>query len=263
MRGSRRAPASRASAPLSLSESRALLRPCEQSSTVHRYLVWLLAACSASNAEPMTAPSMPGLLRRVRRIADLSQRELAVAVGISPSAVAGAESGARDLPLGVVARIAEVAALRLSLVDSDGREIDGMAENTVRDAAGRRFPAHLDTRYGDDRWWHGPDRRYRTQPRYTFDRRRDLRDSYRERVGTPDDHQQPQPGDSPAQRAETRRRARWAARREELERRFLAGEFDGVREAFSCTCPAGCDDLDDRSGTPVHADGCRCHCDIA
>ena len=211
----------------------------------------------------MNALSLPGVLRRVRRIADLSQRELAVAVGISPSAVGGAESGARDLPLSVVARIAEVAALRLSLVDRDGRKVAGMADNAVRDAAGRRFPAHLDTRYSEDRWWHGPDRHYRTQPRYTFDRRRDLRDGTRERVGTPDDHQLPQPGDSPQQRAEERRRARWAARKEERERRFLAGEFADLREAFFCTCPAECDHLDDRSGAPVHADGCRCHCDIA
>jgi transcriptional regulator with XRE-family HTH domain len=209
------------------------------------------------------ALSLPGLLRRVRRIADLSQRELALAVGISPSAVGSAESGSRDLPLSVVARIAGLAALRLSLVDGDGREIAGMAENSVRDAAGRRLPAHLDPRCSDERWWHGPDRKYRTQPWYTFDRRRDVRDGNRERVGTSDDHQLPQPGDAPEQRAEERRRARWAAEREERERRFLAGELAGVREAFFCSCPAECDQLDDRSGTPVHADGCRCHCDIA
>jgi transcriptional regulator with XRE-family HTH domain len=211
----------------------------------------------------VTALCLPGLLRRVRRIADLSQRELAEAVGISPSAVGSAESGARDLPVSVVARIAEVAALRLTLVDLDGREVAGMAENSVRDMAGRRFPAHLDTRYSDDCWWHGPHRHHRTQPWYTFDRRRDLRDRYRQRDGTPDDHQLPQPGDSPAERAEERRRARWAAGKEERERRFLAGELADVRETFSCTCPAECDDLDDRSGKPVHADGCRCHCDIA
>jgi HTH-type transcriptional regulator/antitoxin HipB len=211
----------------------------------------------------VTAFSLPGVLRRVRRIADLSQRELAAAVGISPSAVGSAESGARDLPLSVVARIAGVAGFRLSLVDDDGREIAGMAENTVRDAAGRRFPAHLDTRYSEDGWWHGPHRYHRTQPWYTFDRRRDLRDRDRDRVGTPDDHQLPQPGDSPEQRAEERHRARWAAVKEERERRFLAGECADVREAFFCACPAECDHLDDRSGTPVHADGCRCHCDIA
>ena len=261
MRGS--PPAPTAQAPGAFPDSRALLRPCEQSSTVHRSLGRLLSARSAANAEPVDALSLPGLLRRVRRIADLSQRELAVAVGISPSAVGSAESGARDLPLSVVARIAEVGALRLALVDAEGREIDGMAENSVRDAAGRRLPAHLDPRYGDDRWWHGPDRKYRTQPSYTFDRSRDVRDLDRERAGTPDDHQLPRPGDSPERRAAERRRARWAAKEEERERRFLAGEFAHVRESFSCTCPAECELLDDRSGTPVHTDGCRCHCDIA
>ena len=211
----------------------------------------------------MDAPFLPGALRRVRRIADLSQRELAAAVGISPSAVGGAESGARDLPASVVARIAEVASLRLALVDGNGQEVAPMSDAAVRDMSGRRFPAHLDTRHSDDGWWHGPDRKYRAQPRYTFDRDRDLRDLTREQLGTPDDHQLPQPGDSPEQRAEDRRRARWAARHEERERRFLAGEFTHVRESFTCTCPAECDDLDDRSGRPVHADGCRCHCDIA
>jgi transcriptional regulator with XRE-family HTH domain len=211
----------------------------------------------------MTAFDLPGALRRVRRRADMSQRELAAAAGISASAVAKAESGTRDLPTSLLARIAEVAALRLALVDGNGREVGPMSDAAVRDTSGRRFPAHLDTRYGDEDWWHGPDRHYRTQPRYTFDRRRDLRDWNREQVGTPDDHQLPQPGDSPEQRADERRRARWAAVQAERERRFLAGEFADVRESFFCTCPAECDHLDDRSGTPVHADGCRCQCDIA
>ena len=211
----------------------------------------------------MTVFDLPGALRRVRRSADMSQREVAAAAGISASAVAKAESGTRDLPTSLLARIAEVAALRLALVDGNGRELGPMSDVAVRDTSGRRFPAHLDTRYGDEGWWHGPDRHYRTQPRYTFDRCRDLRDQTRERVGTPEDHQRPKPGDSPKQRAEVRSRARWAARTAERERRFLAGEFADDREAFSCTCPAECDDLDDRSGKPVHADDCRCHCDIA
>jgi transcriptional regulator with XRE-family HTH domain len=211
----------------------------------------------------MTAFDLPGALRRVRRRADMSQREVAAAAGISASAVAKAESGTRDLPTSLLARIAEVAALRLALVDGNGREVGPMSDAAVRDMSGRRFPAHLDTRYGDEDWWHGEHRYQRDRPRYTFDRRRDLRDEFRLAMGTPEDHQLPQPGDSPEQRAEERRRVRWAARAAERERRFLAGEFTNVREAFSCTCPAECDQLDDRSGAPVHADTCRCHCDIA
>ena len=211
----------------------------------------------------MTAFDLPGALRRVRRIADLSQRQLAATVGISTSAVGSAESGARDLPVGIVARIAEVAALRLVLVDLQGREVTPMSDASVRDMGGRRFPAHLDTRHSDEGWWHGPHRYDREQPWYTFDRRRDLRDQYRRALGTPEDHQSPQPGDSPADRAAARRHERRRAADEERERRFLAGEFAHVREAFTCTCPGACDDVDDRSGKPVHADGCPCNCDIA
>src|SRR3954452_24171348 len=203
------------------------------------------------------------MLRRVRRIADLSQRELAAAVGISPSAVASAESGARDLPLNVVARIAEVAALRLSLVDHDGREIAGMAEDAVRDAAGRRFPAHLDTRYSDDGWWHGPHRYDREPPWYTFDRDRSLRDRYRQQSGIPEDHQLPQPGDSPGDRAHVRQREHWRRRAEERERAFLAGELSGLDAGFTCCCLPACDDLDEQTGELLHAEACPCNCDLA
>ena len=59
-----------------------------------------------------------------------------------------------------------------------------MADGAVRDMSGRRFPAHLDTRYSDDGWWHGPERYSRAQPWYTFDRERTVRDWYRGRSGT-------------------------------------------------------------------------------
>jgi HTH-type transcriptional regulator/antitoxin HipB len=211
----------------------------------------------------VTTFDLPGALRRIRRTADLSQRELATGCDVSQSTVARAESGRQDLTVGILVKAARLAGLQLALLDGDGREVTGMAQDTVRDMRGRRFPAHLDTRYSDAGWWHGPHRYDRQQPWYTFDRCRDLRDEYRERAGTPDDHQLPRPGDSPEQRAEEQRRARWAASHAERERRFLAGEFDDVRESFCCTCPDECDHLDDRSGAPVHAAGCPCHCDIA
>jgi hypothetical protein len=90
-----------------------------------------------------------------------------------------------------------------------------------------------------------------------------MRDRYRRRDGTPDDHQLPQPGDSPQERSAARRRAAARARAEERERRFLAGEFRHVADGFTCTCPPGCDELDDRSGRPVHTDDCPCSCDLA
>jgi transcriptional regulator with XRE-family HTH domain len=211
----------------------------------------------------VTSFDLPGVLRRIRRMADLSQRELAERCSVSQSTVARAESARQDLTVRVLEVAARLAGLRLALLDDDGREVTGMAEDTVRDMGGRRFPAHLDTRYSDEHWWHGPHRYSRDQPWYTFDRDRRMRDLYRGRDGVPTDHQLPQPGDSPRERAEERLSSARRARAEERQRRFLAGEFGHVGEGFVCTCPGECDELDDRSGRPVHAAGCPCNCDLA
>jgi HTH-type transcriptional regulator/antitoxin HipB len=204
-----------------------------------------------------------GLLRRIRRTADLSQRELALRIGVSKSAVAAAESGRSGLDVRAVARAAEVAGLRLALVDPAGRELPGMDPRSVRDTGGRRFPAHLDTRHSDQDWWHDAHRYSRKRPWYTFDRDRARRDATRRRDGAAGDHQLPQVGDSPAQRSEARRLARSRAAAAEHQRRFLAGELDGIDLSFDCSCPPRCDELDDRSGRPVHAPECACGCDLA
>jgi HTH-type transcriptional regulator/antitoxin HipB len=94
------------------------------------------------------------MVRRIRRLADLSQRELSARIGISKSAVAAAESGRAGLDARVLARAAALAGLRLALVDGQGREVPGMDPDAVRDTAGRLYPAHLDTRYSDEGWWH-------------------------------------------------------------------------------------------------------------
>ena len=64
-----------------------------------------------------------------------------------------------------------------------------------------------------------------------------------------------------AEYTETIERAQLAA--EDRERRFLAGEFAGIDLGFDCTCLELCDELDDRSGRPVHAPECACDCDVA
>ncbi len=206
---------------------------------------------------------LPGALRRIRRLADLSQRELAAAAGVSPSAIGQAESGQRDLTVAVFSGIASLAGLRLRLVDARGEEVAPMSQDAVRDRANRRFPAHLDTRYSDEGWWHDAHHYGRPRPWYTFDRDRRARDGYRRRRGTPEDHQLPRPGDSPQERAEVRRLERLRRREEERQRAFLADEFRHVRDDFTCACPPVCDELDDRSGKPVHAPVCACDCDIA
>ncbi len=206
---------------------------------------------------------LAGVLRRIRRQADLSQRELADACGIPQSTVAQAESGRRGLSVELLARAASVARLRLALLGPAGEEVSPMTSDAVRDRAARRFPAHVDTRHSDQGWWHGPHRYDRVQPSYTFDRDRGTRDGRRERTGTPEDHQLPRPGDSPQERAAARRREHLRRRAEERRRAFLNGEFAGIDLSFDCSCPDVCDDLDDRSGRPVHAPECSCDCDLA
>jgi len=185
---------------------------------------------------------LAGCLRRIRRSADLSQRELAARLSVSKSAIAAAEKAVGGLDARVLARAAELAGLRLALLDGAGAEVTAMAGGAVRDGAGRHFPAHLDTRDGTIDWWHGRERYSRDQPRYTFDRVREIRDIWREWLGTPDDHQLPPPGDTPAQRTRTPRSVQ-------------------LPPEWVCTCPPGCAELD-QGERPVHAPECPCGCDV-
>ncbi|SDC41272.1 Helix-turn-helix [Geodermatophilus telluris] len=211
----------------------------------------------------MTDADLPGLLRRIRRTADWSQRDLARTCGLSKSSVAAIESGERGLDARVLSRVAGLAGLRLALVDGEGAVVAPMDAGAVRDEGGRRYPAHLDTRHGDEGWWHGPHRYDRPPVTYTFTRDRRTRDEVRELRGTPPDHQRPQPGDGLAERAAARRAAARRAREEERRRRLDAGELAPADLRFDCSCPPECDELDDRSGPPRHARDCTCGCDLS
>lgn len=83
---------------------------------------------------------------RVRRLADLSQRELAEAVGLSPATVGRLESGAARVDAATLSVILQQADLRLAVVDREGREVMPIPTDVLRDHAGRRFPGHLDAR---------------------------------------------------------------------------------------------------------------------
>jgi transcriptional regulator with XRE-family HTH domain len=222
--------------------------------------------------DPAETAVLTALLRRVRRTADLSQRQLAQRLGLSPTTVAQVETGRRDLPATLLVRAAGLAGLRLALLDGAGDEVVGMAPDTVRDRGGRHFPAHLDTRHGDEDWWHGSERYSRERPWYTFDRDRHTRDHHRIGRGAPDDHQRPQPGDGPEARARARQDAAWAAYAAEFRRQTEEAHRRGTRDAWAptCTCPAGCDELLFPSSPQTaqqdavpHVDDCACRCDIA
>ncbi|WP_171058248.1 helix-turn-helix domain-containing protein [Modestobacter altitudinis] len=219
------------------------------------------------------------LVRRIRRTADLSQRELARALGVSAGAVAQAESGARDLPATVLGRAAELAGLRFALLDASGGEVPAMDDAAVRDRGGRLFPAHLDPRHGDVAWWHGPERYSRERPEYTYDRDRRERDELRTAVGVPPDHHVPRPGDSLEERARARAEAAaaaWAARQRLAFAHHLLRQRERLELGLplfpdpTCSCPPACDDLlfadgpqSPRQRAVPHVEDCPCRCDIA
>lgn len=208
----------------------------------------------------MPAFDLSAAVRRIRRTADLSQRELAARLGLSKSAVGRIERGLSGLDARVLARAADIAGLRLALLGPGGDEVPGMTDAAARNRGNRRFPAHLDTVLSEERAWRWAHRPDRPQPTYTFDRRRPGED--RNDVDRPHDHLVPQAGDSPQERAAARRRQHFRAAAEDRQRRFLAGELRGLPDPFVCTCPPRCDELDDWSGRPVHAEDCPCSCDV-
>jgi transcriptional regulator with XRE-family HTH domain len=210
----------------------------------------------------MTELDVPGALRRIRRRADMSQRQLADASGMAASVVAKVEAGTRDLPVRAFARLAAVAGFRVALLDASGIPVDPMTSGSVRDAGGRLFPAHLDTRHGDEDWWGGPHRPRLRQPRYTFDMDRGRRDWLRSDRGMPDDHHVPRPGDSLEERAAERRRATARRAAERRQRHFLA-TLGRQAEPFDCTCPAGCEYAEGRNEDLGHAAECACRCDVS
>ncbi len=65
--------------------------------------------------------SLSGIMRRVRRIADFSQRDLARFAHVSPSTIAGIESGSAAPSLRALQNILRAANFQLVVVDMDGR----------------------------------------------------------------------------------------------------------------------------------------------
>ena len=94
---------------------------------------------------------LSGLIRRVRRTAKLSQRELADDLGVSQSAVAKWETGRSTPSARMLSSILEVAGLHLAAVTDDGHQVTPMRAVAARDAADRRYPAH--TFVWSEGWW--------------------------------------------------------------------------------------------------------------
>jgi transcriptional regulator with XRE-family HTH domain len=133
-------------------------------------------------AEPPPLGDLPGLIRRVRRISDLSQRELASRAGVSAATVNRIETGTLVPRLPTLQRLLASADLRLVVIDAYGHVVAPMRTwQDLADDAGRRYPAHLDTvidpRPGE--WW--ADIYGLARPPETFRRNRAIRDQERRR----------------------------------------------------------------------------------
>lgn len=117
---------------------------------------------------------------RARRRADLSQRELAQLIGVSQSTICRVEATEAQVDASTFLRILAIAGLCLTVTDASGAVVAPVSADTVRDNAGRRFPAHLDVGPPDvltQERLHSP--RYdRQEPKASY-HLRDRRDSIR------------------------------------------------------------------------------------
>lgn len=143
---------------------------------------------------------LPGLVRRIRRILDVSQRGLAALLEVSQSVVARWETGRTSPRASVLQRLLALAGLRASFhADETGEEVEPMRDDGCRDRASRRFPAHVDLRVVG--WWYPRGAETTADFLGWQQRSRDRRDPFvrcrtdphlrrieRGIFGTPDDH---------------------------------------------------------------------------
>ncbi len=141
------------------------------------------AADAREESLPHVGPyPVAGLIRRARRIGDLSQRQMARAARVSPSTVGRVESGAMAPTLNVFQRLLATARLSLVVVDASGHVILPMRDiEDTRDGADRHYPSHLDTILDPEpgEWW--ADTFGLARPPETFYRDRRRRDARRAR----------------------------------------------------------------------------------
>lgn len=95
---------------------------------------------------------IPGLVRRIRRILDVSQRGLAAVLEVSQSVVARWETGRTSPRAAVLHHLLQLAGLHVRFYRTEtGEEVEPMRDDGARDRAGRRFPAHVDLTVTG--WW--------------------------------------------------------------------------------------------------------------
>lgn len=139
-------------------------------------------SASPRKRDSLAGYPIAGLVRRARRIADMSQRQMARFAKVAPSTVGKVETGAIVPSVDVLARLLGVAGLYLIVVDQNGHVVEPMADREdIRDGAERRYPAHLDVILDPEpgEWW--ADKYGLARPPETFHRSRWRRDRQRRR----------------------------------------------------------------------------------
>lgn len=173
---------------------------------------------------------------RARRVADLSQRELAEMVGLSRATVGRLESGAARVDTGTLAVILETAGLRLAVLDGDGVEVLPVPGDVLRDHAGRRFPGHLDARPPEQPPADRVDSRRGGTPARGWYHQRPARARRRRRDGTPWDHPTSS-GQRDAKQAARREAMRAARARQQA---WTEPECECLDSCFELACVAEC-----------------------
>jgi transcriptional regulator with XRE-family HTH domain len=172
-----------------------------------------------------------GYVARVRRVADVSQRELAALVGVGRATLARWESGEVAMRVDDFAAVLGCANLKLVVLNGDECPVPPFHADAVRDNAGRRFPAHLDVLPPDQRPHNrGNGARYDRPPARGWYALRPERDAS---AGSP--QVMDRRGDHPTNRELAERAERL---RSEARRRARQGV--GSRPLTPCLCLDGC-----------------------
>ena len=203
-----------------------------------------------ADASASPAFDVPGLIRRLRRTLDLSQADLAKSLGVSQSTVARWETGSCEPSIRLFTHMMAMAGWVLAVHDVDDAQVRPMRPDGVRDAAGRRRPAHLDV--------HMESPLQHCAGRKATERRaagRVPRDSTRRHTGViPDDH--------PTEEDVRAYVAKWRQDRKEENQRFAErlrqamiarGEPDP--HTWECQC------LDECFDVPGCLMDCPCQCE--
>src|SRR5687768_7618333 len=95
---------------------------------------------------------LAGLIRRIRRILDVSQRGLADLLGVSQSVVARWETERTSPRVSVLQQMLRLAGIAVVVHDEESGEIvEPMRADGARQRNGSRYPAHVDLRVTG--WW--------------------------------------------------------------------------------------------------------------